>query len=469
MKLLIIDDDQDTRRILQLILAAEGYEIVTAVDGFDGVARTRIDRPALVITDILMPRMDGFQYLSEIRKIAEFQDLPIVFYTGNYLDQEDELLARQLGVTRFLIKPLAPADIVSVVRELLGSRGTAATDAPSPAQTLEEPSLQKLYNQRLVTKLKHRVIENEDAKRSLESILEGLGDGIMVIDREHTILQANSALAASFGMEKASMIGRKCYEVSHKQQTPCEGSNIVCPHQMIFERGENLVKVLHSHEHAEGEEHQIEITATPLKDSKGRVFAIVETYRDIMDTCSDDELVKLVKRLNEAQTHLKHMSITDDLTGLRNRRYIIERLEEEFQRSKRSGNLLSLIMLDIDHFKQINDAHGHLFGDVVLRVVASRIKSSLRKHDIVGRVGGEEFLVICPDSSLEDTAVVAERIRQAICEQPIGDGIKEVMVALSSGVTAIQGHDHNSEKIFGRADAALYRAKEEGRNRVVVL
>jgi diguanylate cyclase (GGDEF)-like protein len=238
---------------------------------------------------------------------------------------------------------------------------------------------------------------------------------------------------------------------------------------MIFERGESIAKVLHSHINTDGEEHQIEITATPLKDAKGRVFAMVETYRDIMEACSDDELVKLVKRLNEAQTHLKHMSITDDLTGLRNRRYIIERLEEEFQRSKRSGNLLSLIMLDIDHFKQINDAHGHLFGDVVLRVVSSRIKSILRKHDIVGRVGGEEFLVICPDSSLEDTAIVAERIRQAICEQSIGDGIKEIVVALSSGVTAIQSQDFNSDKIFGRADAALYRAKEEGRNRVVVL
>jgi diguanylate cyclase (GGDEF)-like protein len=238
---------------------------------------------------------------------------------------------------------------------------------------------------------------------------------------------------------------------------------------MIFERGENLVKVLHTHVHGENEEHQIEITATPVKDSQGRVLAMVETYRDIMDKYSDDELIKLVKRLNEAQTHLKHMTITDDLTGLRNRRYIIERLEEEFQRSKRSGNLLSLIMLDIDHFKTINDSHGHLFGDVVLRVVSSRIKSGLRKHDIVGRIGGEEFLVICPDSSLDDAAIVAERIRQVICEQPIGDGIKAATVAVSAGVTSILDNDYRSEKLFSRADMALYKAKDEGRNRVVVL
>jgi len=161
------------------------------------------------------------------------------------------------------------------------------------------------------------------------------------------------------------------------------------------------------------------------------------------------------------------MAITDDLTGLRNRRYIIERLEEEFQRSKRTGDYLSLIMLDIDHFKNINDAHGHLFGDVVLRVVASRIKSILRRHDIVGRVGGEEFLVICPESSLVDTVIVAERIRKIIHEELIGDGIKEVRVTLSAGVTETHENDASSEKFFSRADMALYKAKEEGRNRVV--
>jgi diguanylate cyclase (GGDEF)-like protein len=163
------------------------------------------------------------------------------------------------------------------------------------------------------------------------------------------------------------------------------------------------------------------------------------------------------------------MAITDDLTGLRNRRYIIERLEEEFQRAKRTGDRLSLIMLDIDHFKVINDTYGHLFGDVVLRVIAARIKLILRKHDIVGRVGGEEFLVICPESALADTVIVAERISKIINEEAIGDGVKEVMVSLSAGVTELQKNDMSSERLFSRSDMALYKAKEEGRNRVVTL
>jgi len=314
------------------------------------------------------------------------------------------------------------------------------------------------------------VVEKEDARQSLERIVKGIADGVLVIDRHYKIIQANSAAAATLGFERSEMLNKKCYEITHKRETPCEGPDIVCPHAQIIGRGEEAVKVLHTHYDARGDERHFEITASPIRDDTGKAFAMVETYRDIMEKRSDDELVKLVKRLNEAQTHLKHMAITDDLTGLRNRRYITERLEEEFQRAKRTRGLkLSLIMLDIDHFKQINDVHGHLFGDVVLRVIASRVRASLRKHDILGRVGGEEFLVICPGSTLEETVIVAERIRNVINSDAIGDGIKEVTVALSAGVTALLDHDGTSDRLFSRADTALYKAKEEGRNRVVVL
>ena len=467
MKILIIDDDHDTRYILREILRSEGHDVAIAKDGEEGLRKVQTELPSLVITDILMPGVDGFRFLREIRKDDRLKELPVIFYTGNYLDKEDEKLARDLGVSRFLIKPLSPKDIISVVNELIKEKNKS--DAPDYQSSIEEPVFLKLYNERLITKLKQKVIENEDSRRSLESIMEGIADGVLVIDGDYTIIKANSAAAESIGLNKTEMIGKKCFTIIHKRQAPCQEPTVICPIPHIFERQENSVKLLHTHSDEKGNERHIEITASPVKDAKGRTIAMVETYRDIMEKYSDDELVKLVKRLNDAQTHLKHMAITDDLTGLRNRRYIIERLEEEFQRSKRMGDYLSLIMLDIDHFKKINDTHGHLFGDVVLRVIASRIKSILRRHDIVGRVGGEEFLVICPESSLVDTVIVAERIRKIIHEEQIGDGIKEESVTLSAGVTEIREDDASSEKFFSRADMALYKAKEEGRNRVVTL
>jgi len=465
VKLLVIDDDRSVRQLLRTALVAAGYDVLTAADGEEGLALTRIARPALVLTDILMPRMDGFQYLNVIRSDRDFDALPVVFYTGNYLDQEDELLARRLGVSRFLIKPMSPAEIVAVIRDVL--EHPAVSPQADPPVTLGDPDLQALYSESLVAKLKHKVVENEEARRTLEHIMEGIGDGIMVIDHEYTIIQTNSVMASMYGLDKSAVVGRKCYELARHQQAPCEDPSIICPHRAIFEHGAPSARAIHTYFNAAGDKHQIEIIATPLKDDTGLVFAIVETCREVVDVSREDELVKLVKQLSEAQAHLTLMATTDELTGLKNRRHIRERLAEEIQRSKRTGDHLGLIMLDIDHFKLINDSHGHLFGDVVLKVVASRIRTSLRMNDYVGRVGGEEFLVICLDSSLADALHVAEKIRRGICELPMGDGIREVMVAVSAGVTTIQDNDHDYVDAVRRADVALYRAKEAGRNRVV--
>jgi diguanylate cyclase (GGDEF)-like protein/PAS domain S-box-containing protein len=468
MKILVIDDSDLMRAMLRNILVSEGYDVVVAGDGEDGFLKAKAEHPSLVITDVLMPGLDGFQFLRKLRGDDALKDVPVVFYTGSYLDKRDQELARQIGVSRYMVKPAENSEIIRTVKEVLEEevqdRSSGTFSVP-----LEEPVFLKVYNERLVNKLKSTVQENEQARLFLEHIMEGMGDGVVVIGRDYTILDANSAAAASLGMEKSEIIGRKCFEVTHRRHTPCDSPHIVCPHSLIFERGESVAKVLHTHYNIQGDELQIEITASPVRNGHGQIFAMVETHRDIMEKKTDDELVKLIKRLNETQTHLKHVAITDELTGLRNRRYIVERLEEEFQRAKRTGRPLSLIMLDIDHFKTINDTHGHLFGDVVLRVVSVRMKEALRKHDLIGRVGGEEFLIICPESSLEDTVVVAERIRKIIHREPIGDGIREVTVALSAGMTMQRDDDTSSDRLFSRADTALYKAKERGRNRVVVL
>ena len=468
MKILVIDDSDIMRTILQNILVSEGYDVVVAGDGKDGLAKAKAEHPSLVITDVLMPGLDGFQFLRKMRGDDALKDVPVVFYTGSYLDKKDQELARKIGVSRYMVKPAEDSEIIRTVKEVLAEGGQGRPSGTFPVP-LEEPVFLKVYNERLVSKLKSTVQENEQARLFLEHIMEGMGDGVVVIGKDYTILDANSAATASLGLEKSDMIGRKCFEVAHRRHAPCDSPHIVCPHSLIFERGEKVAKVIHTHYNIQGDEHQIEITASPVRNSQGQIFAMVETHRDIMEKKTDDELVKLIKRLNEAQTHLKHVAITDELTGLRNRRYIVERLEEEFQRSKRTGRPLSLIMLDIDHFKAINDAHGHLFGDVVLRVVSFRMKEALRKHDLIGRVGGEEFLIICPESYLEDTVVVAERIRKIIHGQTIGDGVREVTVALSAGVTMQRDDDTSSDRLFSRADTALYEAKEGGRNRVVVL
>lgn len=178
---------------------------------------------------------------------------------------------------------------------------------------------------------------------------------------------------------------------------------------------------------------------------------------------------KLVGRLDETQKRLKHIAVTDELTGLRNRRHIMEQMNKEYQRAVRTGGTLSLILLDIDNFKKVNDGFGHAFGDRVLRAVAQEMQGGLRSYDHLGRIGGEEFLIASPGSTLDDAAGLAERIRQKIKGRKISDKTREIAVTVSAGVTSLGEQDATADAMLQRADEALYLAKQQGRDRVVSL
>jgi len=160
------------------------------------------------------------------------------------------------------------------------------------------------------------------------------------------------------------------------------------------------------------------------------------------------------------------MALTDELTGLNNRRQVLARLEEEFQRATRLGESICLIYLDIDHFKNINDTYGHPFGDLVLTRIAERMQSCVRLYDIVGRVGGEEFLIVAPATPTDEALSLAERIIAAIRQETITETTVRVTVTASAGVSVIHRDDTGIDDLLRRADQALYRAKSEGRNRV---
>jgi diguanylate cyclase (GGDEF)-like protein len=171
---------------------------------------------------------------------------------------------------------------------------------------------------------------------------------------------------------------------------------------------------------------------------------------------------------------LKYIGLTDALTGVYNRRYIDRRLVEEIARARRQGYRISCMYIDIDYFKQVNDSVGHQGGDEVLREVASRIRAELRVSDALGRIGGEEFLVLLVDSDLDSASAVADRIRASVAGQPVVlAGGARVPVSVSIGVAALDDfeRDHAIEGVaqllVAQADTALYQAKEGGRNRVV--
>lgn len=173
-----------------------------------------------------------------------------------------------------------------------------------------------------------------------------------------------------------------------------------------------------------------------------------------------------IRDLERAEQQLLEMAATDHLTGLLNRREGFRRLSEEFARGERSGRPMCVMMLDIDHFKRINDTYGHLTGDLVLKKVALTLKKIVRSSDIVCRFGGEEFLVVLPETTRDDAMGLAERFRRLIEDvKCLSDDQQTIRLTISIGVAERHGDD-SDERVIDRADQALYKAKNNGRNRV---
>jgi len=182
---------------------------------------------------------------------------------------------------------------------------------------------------------------------------------------------------------------------------------------------------------------------------------------------SGQRVLDLQRELLAAQAQLQILANHDSLTSLWNRRMILARLQEELARTRRESNSVGAILLDIDHFKRINDALGHAQGDEVLLQVAKRLTKTIRPYDSVGRYGGEEFLIVAAHCNMAETFKLAERVRSTLCSAPVQSSGGPIEVTASFGVSATTvGEELDPKTLIGAADRALYRAKESGRNRV---
>ncbi|MCF6201408.1 MAG: GGDEF domain-containing protein, partial [Hydrogenimonas sp.] len=183
---------------------------------------------------------------------------------------------------------------------------------------------------------------------------------------------------------------------------------------------------------------------------------------------SKEEKERLERLVKERTHEIELLSKTDGLTGLWNRRYLEEMLEIEFKRARRYNHNVSIAVVDLDHFKQINDNYGHMAGDEVLRQVSSHIRSCIRETDFVGRYGGEEIVVILPETDIKTAQLIAEKIRETIESHPVHFNDDTIKVTSSIGISNLRAEHKDYHEVFAEADEALYRAKEGGRNRVVV-
>lgn len=225
-----------------------------------------------------------------------------------------------------------------------------------------------------------------------------------------------------------------------------------------------------------GNRRWLETHAVPLRNASQDIIALLGVARDIterkqheaLQAQAHQQLEGQLAKITLLQSELKQQSIRDPLTGLYNRRYLNETLPRELSRAHRDAQALAVVMIDLDHFKQVNDTHGHVAGDAVLRSLAEILEAGARESDIVCRFGGEEFLIALTGMNAEQALQRAETWRLALMTTTIHHGEATIMVTLSAGIALFPMHGEDVLTLTAHADSALYQSKTAGRNRVTL-
>lgn len=305
-------------------------------------------------------------------------------------------------------------------------------------------------NANLQLEIKERMRVEEaivGAKREWEETFDTVPDLIAIIDGNHKILRVNKAMAEKMLVHPRDAIGKSCHKFCHGTSAPIPS----CPLDASIADG-----VEHAAEVAEPKLGGVFlVSVTPLQNDEPGTRRFVHVARDITER----------KILEE---RLRTLATTDGLTNIWNRRQFMHLADREFDRTKRYGGQLALMMIDLDHFKVINDTYGHDVGDEALKKVAEIGSTTLRKVDIFARYGGEEFAIVLPESGLEQALNVAERLRRSVEETQITANNTPVQTTISIGLTVAHPEIADLVTVLKQADEALYQAKNRGRNRVEI-
>ncbi|WP_233883972.1 sensor domain-containing diguanylate cyclase [Paraburkholderia flagellata] len=300
-------------------------------------------------------------------------------------------------------------------------------------------------------------------------VVERVGFGIFVVDRDMSVLSWNRFMQDHSGVTAEDVIGRSIFE----RFPDLPRAWLTRKVESVFQLGSFAFSSWEQRPYLFQFDHDRPITGGVDYMQQDCTFMPLMRGRDVIAVCvtiSDVTHVSVMQReREEAVAKLREYADRDGLTGIANRRFFEARLADEFLRWQRYGGELSMLLFDLDHFKRINDEFGHMAGDTVLRSMAQRVSGVVRKQDVFGRFGGEEFALLLPCTPLDDALYVAEKIRCTIGDEPIEVQGVIVPVTASVGAATARTGAPDYEGMINEADAALYTAKRQGRNRSVAL
>ena len=450
-RVLVVDDIPANVRLLEARLSAEYFDVVTVMSGQEALTICERAECDLVLLDVMMPDMDGFEVCRRLKTNPVTHHIPVVMVTA--LDQpSDRVRGLEAGADDFLTKPIPELALIARVRSLA--------------------RLKMVTDELRMRALTSRDIGIESPER--EAVADaGHGGRVLIVDDRVTSYERIAAtLAVEHSVEVESNPSEALFRVA-------DGNFDLVIVSLGLENFDalRLCSQIRSLERT----RTVPILAITDPDSEARMVRGLEIGVNdyLMRPVDKNELLARVRsqvrkhryteRLRDNVQISIELAITDALTGLFNRRYMENHLATLIEQANARGKPLAVLELDIDYFKSINDTYGHDAGDDVLRDFALRIKRSIRGIDLACRCGGEEFVIVMPETDMAVAAMVAERLRRRIAAEPfvISQGERSIPVTLSIGIAALRGRGESAASLIKRADQALYRAKRDGRNRVV--
>jgi two-component system cell cycle response regulator len=450
-RILVVDDIPANVKLLEARLSAEYFDVATAYNGVEALALCERAECDIVLLDVMMPDMDGFEVCRRLKSNPATHHIPVVMVTA--LDQpSDRVRGLEAGADDFLTKPVTDVALVSRVRSL--SRLKMVTDElRMRALTTKEIGIQSPERDAVAETGKNgRILIVDDRQSSYDRLVATLVTEHAVdveTDPNEALFHAAEGnydlLLVSLGLQNFDGL-RLCSQVRSLERTRST------PILAVAEPDNNarLVRGL-----------EIGVNDYLIRPvDKNEMLARVRTQI---------KKKRYTERLRDNVQASIEMAITDALTGLFNRRYMETHLSALVEQAANRGKPISVLVVDIDFFKSINDGHGHDAGDDVLREFALRIRKSIRNIDMACRYGGEEFVIVMPETDMGVATMVAERLRRRIASESfaIQEGARDLTVTISIGIAALGAAGDNAAAMIKRADQALYRAKRDGRNRVV--
>ncbi len=429
INVLYVEDEKDVREFTSKTISTIVNKIITAENGKEGLDKFKENKDInLILTDINMPKMGGLEMCSEIRKIDA--EVPIVI-TSAHSDPDFLKKAIDVKVSAYAMKPI---DLYHLIESMIKA---------------VEPIFLRKELEMINLTLENRV---EEAVKQTKSILDAQDNMVILTDLKRTI-DANKKFFEYFQVNNLEEFFNKYDSVVSSFK--CE--NGLFSKSCIEDESKNWIETI-------SELSEIDRTVKiENKDGEDRIFTVnIDDYEQKGEhyVISFTDITELKEKSNLLEYQANH----DQLTGLFNRQKFNEVFAKEIKRERRYENCLSLIIFDIDNFKKFNDTYGHHMGDEVLKTISKIVLKSIREHDTVARWGGEEFVVLLPQTDIIGAKNVAEKIRKAIAEYE--DEVIPERITSSFGVSQLK-KEENQQNLLKNADIALYEAKAQGKNIVI--